>query len=92
MSNSFDEAIEMPESEPEPKREPKSELGIRSAGDDVVTLQEALNDHAEANLRVDGNLGPVTLREVRIWQQSQGLQDEMDSGIVGPDTWKSLGY
>jgi len=92
MSSEYDEAIEAPEPELESKVEAKSELGIRSAGADVVALQEALNDHAEANLRVDGNLGPVTLREVRMWQQSQGLQDEMDSGIVGPETWKSLGY
>lgn len=92
MPDEFSKTFATPEPMTEPKSEPKSELAIRSAGDDVVTLQEALNDRAKANLRVDGNLGPVTLREVRIWQQSEGLEDEMDNGIVGPETWKSLGY
>ncbi len=72
----------------EPK-EPKPELSERSTGEDVRTLQEALNDHIESNLRIDGNFGPVTLREVRLLQQHRGL---IVDGIVGPETWEALGH
>ena len=70
-------------------REEKPELSERSTGEDVRTLQEALNDHMESNLRIDGNFGPVTLREVRLLQQHRGLTVD---GVVGPETWEALGH
>lgn len=70
-------------------REEKPELSERSTGEDVRTLQEALNDHMESNLRIDGNFGPVTLREVRLLQQDRRLTVD---GIVGPETWEALGH
>lgn len=73
----------------EPVKEEKPELSERSAGEDVRTLQEALNDHMESNLRIDGNFGPVTLREVRLLQQHRGLTVD---GVVGPETWEALGH
>jgi|SRR4029077_1729649 len=70
-------------------KEEKPELSERSTGEDVRTLQEALNDHMESNLRIDGNFGPVTLREVRLLQQHRGLTVD---GIVGSKTWEALGH
>ena len=78
-----------PESPEEQPKEEKPELSERSTGEHVQTLQAALNDHMESNLRIDGNFGPVTLREVRLLQQHRGLTVD---GIVGPETWEALGH
>lgn len=74
---------------PEPESKDTPELAIRSTGEHVVALQESLNDHLESGLQVDGIFGPVTLREVRMWQQHENLPV---TGIVDADTWKSLGH
>jgi hypothetical protein len=58
-------------------------------GEDVKTLQTALNKQAAAALAVDGSFGPLTDRAVREFQRKKGLAVD---GSVGPKTWAALGY
>lgn len=64
-------------------------LRLGSAGGAVRTLQTALNKSFPRLLVVDGQFGPKTLAAVRSFQAKKGL--EVD-GVVGPKTWKSLGW
>lgn len=57
-------------------------LKIGSRGEDVKTLQEALN------LIADGIFGDLTEEAVMEFQKSNGLKVD---GIVGNETWKRLG-
>lgn len=59
-----------------------------SVGGAVSTLQTALNRKG-AKLAVDGEFGANTHAAVIAWQKKAKL---MQDGIVGPLTWKSLGY
>ncbi|GHU89493.1 hypothetical protein FACS1894217_12230 [Clostridia bacterium] len=58
-----------------------------SKGNDVKTLQTALNKHGY-KLDVDGSFGPLTDAAVRAFQKSKGLAVD---GSVGPLTWGALG-
>ncbi len=53
----------------------------------VKILQALLNLH-DAHLQVDGSFGEMTYKEARNWQRKCGLKVD---GIVGRNTWKSLG-
>jgi hypothetical protein len=55
----------------------------------VRTLQDALNDITGAGLVVDGKFGRNTKAAVRSFQQLARLDDD---GVVGPNTWRALGY
>lgn len=57
-------------------------------GEDVKTLQRALNEQSGAMLNVDGEYGPLTAAAVRCWQSTHAL--EVD-GEAGPVTLGSLG-
>ncbi|MCA9334091.1 peptidoglycan-binding protein [Candidatus Saccharibacteria bacterium] len=59
-----------------------------SKGEDVKTLQKALNSKG-ANLDVDGDFGPLTEGAVRRFQNQAGIKVD---GIVGPQTWGALGF
>jgi len=61
-------------------------LATGSHGDDVKTLQEALNKNG-ATLKVDGVFGPETEKAVRTYQTKHALTVD---GIVGPVTAKAL--
>lgn len=65
------------------------EVSLRSQGPAVEELQTQLNNLNNAHLRVDGDFGPLTLREVRLWQEKNHL---VVDGIVGPLTWATLGH
>ena len=65
------------------------EISLRSTGSAVMELQSQLNARGNFGLQIDGIFGPVTLRDVRIWQQTHGL---IVDGIVGPNTWRTLGH
>jgi len=58
-----------------------------SKGEDVTTLQQALNAHGYGPLVEDGDFGPGTQQVVFQFQQSQALTAD---GIVGPSTWGAL--
>jgi putative chitinase len=57
-------------------------LGIGSEGEDVKTLQRALN------IKADGKFGPQTHRAVKLFQTANNLYRD---GIVGPKTLEALG-
>ncbi len=63
-------------------------LGPGETGQDVVTLQKALNQAINAGLTTDGDYGPGTERAVREFQQKNGLTV---TGVAGPETLKALG-
>jgi putative chitinase len=62
---------------------PVVRLQLRSTGDAVAQLQEALH-----GLKVDGDFGPGTEAAVKRFQSEHGLTAD---GIVGPATWAALG-
>lgn len=55
----------------------------------VRTLQDALNDIAGTDLKPDGKFGDKTRHAVIDFQRHARLDDD---GVVGPDTWRALGY
>lgn len=57
-----------------------------SKGEDVKTLQKALNKKGYG-LEVDGDFGPATDKAVRLFQRASGL---FVDGKVGPYTWEKL--
>jgi len=63
-------------------------LRVGSTGGAVRTLQAALNARG-AHLRVDGAFGGRTLGAVKDFQRHNRLAVD---GIVGPKTWRALGY
>lgn len=60
-----------------------------SKGNDVKTLQTALNKVGNYGLTVDGIFGAKTEAAVRNYQTKKGLSVD---GIVGTKTWEALGY
>ena len=74
---------------PPPPAMPVLRLG--STGDAVRTLQETLNRWYPSlpPLDVDGDFGPRTDARVRYFQGRSGL---VADGIVGPATWRALGF
>lgn len=69
-------------------RQPQPLLRRGSTGGSVRTLQAALNK-AGAKLVVDGSFGMKTDAAVRAFQKRKRL---VVDGVVGPKTWKALGY
>lgn len=70
----------------------KCSLNIRQLengmkGEDVKSLQGALNGRGYACGNVDGIFGQRTEAAVKNYQSKQGLASD---GIVGPNTWKKL--
>lgn len=66
-------------------------LRTGSKGPDVKKLQELLNTVLLLNpaLKIDGDFGRATDEAVKRFQAEKGLGID---GIVGPKTWKALGY
>lgn len=64
-------------------RSPLPVLRMGDHGEDVKTLQTALNTTA------DGDFGPGTKAAVVAFQKSKGL---FEDGIVGPQVWRALGF
>jgi hypothetical protein len=64
-------------------------LRLGSRGEAVARLQRILNQVVDPQppLRDDGNFGPLTEAQVKLFQLSEGLTDD---GIVGPRTWAAL--
>lgn len=60
-----------------------------SRGNDVKTLQTALNKVGNYGLVADGIFGTKTETAVRDFQKKKGLSVD---GIVGTKTWSALGY
>lgn len=56
--------------------------------DEIRDLQEALNNEIDANLTVDGKMGPRTVRALRHYQDSHGLKV---TGVADLDTLDALG-
>ncbi len=69
----------------------KSTLRLGSKGPDVRKLQESLNSILSLNppLKIDGDFGRATNEAVKRFQAENNLGID---GIVGPKTWKALGY
>lgn len=63
-------------------------LKLGAKGTVVKTLQTALNKHG-GHVVVDSSFGPVTDKAVRAFQKTAHLTTD---GVVGPKTWKALGY
>lgn len=63
-----------------------SQIGRGSKGNDVRTLQEALNSNGY-QLDLDGSFGPKTEAAVKDYQKKNGLTA---SGIVDENTWGAL--
>lgn len=55
-------------------------------GPQVQTVQGRLNAHG-ANLKVDGDFGPLTAATLKGFQKQRGL---VDDAICGPMTWAAL--
>jgi serine/threonine protein kinase len=77
---------------PKPVCPPTIQSG--STGTWVKTLQQDLNsrgvrDQNGKALTVDGDFGPLTQYAVKSWQQKAKIGVD---GIVGPQTWHSLGH
>jgi peptidoglycan hydrolase-like protein with peptidoglycan-binding domain len=71
---------------------PGTALRVGSRGNDVVTVQRALNDIAARfpaipALNPDGSFGPLTQASVMAFQRIFGLNPD---GVVGPLTWGML--
>lgn len=60
-----------------------------SQGTAVEVLQARVNQIMNAKLSVDGAFGPATESAVKSFQHRAGLTAD---GIVGPGTWRALGY
>ncbi len=69
---------------------PPTELASGANGELVEALQRTLNQHLgeKSQLSVDGDFGPATKQAVTAFQKTHNLPP---TGIVGPETWKSLG-
>ena len=69
---------------------PPTELASGANGELVEALQRTLNQHLgdKSQLSVDGDFGPATKQAVSAFQKTHNLPP---TGIVGPETWKSLG-
>lgn len=61
-------------------------LQLGSTGLEVVTAQKALTQHG-FYLVPDGNFGAQTKAATRLFQHSEGLNND---GIIGPKTWAAL--
>ena len=64
----------------------KPTLRRGSKGPDVKLLQELLQLHNYI-LQADGDFGPITEKQVKLYQSANGLTVD---GIVGPLTWAKL--
>jgi peptidoglycan hydrolase-like protein with peptidoglycan-binding domain len=73
--------------QPPPTRQPTLRMGDTSADGWVEYLQEALNHHKVATLKVDGKFGKATRDAVVAFQTKMGLQVD---GTVGNETWSVL--
>jgi hypothetical protein len=85
-----------PKPKPTPTPKPVCPATIQSGskGSLVKTLQQDLNNRGIKGqdgkaLAVDGEFGPNTLYAVKTWQKSAKIDVD---GIVGPQTWHSLGH
>jgi hypothetical protein len=87
-----------PTPKPKPTATPKpvcpATIQSGSKGSLVKTLQKDLNSHGMKGqdgkaLAVDGDFGPNTLYAVKSWQKHAKITVD---GIVGPQTWHSLGH
>lgn len=58
-----------------------------ATGENVRTLQFLLREDDSLALKADGLFGPLTLADVKAFQQEHGLTVD---GIVGPQTWLKL--
>ncbi|MFL5322480.1 MAG: peptidoglycan-binding protein [Myxococcaceae bacterium] len=74
-----------------PKKAPKAYPTVKmgSRGSAVLALQKALKAKGFSPGALDGVFGPGTLGAVRRFQGSKKLATD---GVVGPNTWKALGY
>ncbi len=68
---------------------PATTLRQGAKGASVQLLQALLKTAGAPSLTVDSNFGPATLAAVKAFQQAHGLKPD---GVVGPATWKALGY
>lgn len=64
-------------------------LSRGSTGPYVTEVQTKLQSLGFYSGAVDGVFGPLTEQAVRDFQQSRGLAVD---GVVGPNTWRALGY
>ncbi|GHO94500.1 hypothetical protein KSF_045480 [Reticulibacter mediterranei] len=87
-----------PKPKPTPTPTPKpvcpATIQSGSTGSLVKTLQQDLNSRGMKGqdgkaLAVDGDFGPNTQYAVKSWQKKAGIDVD---GIVGPQTWHSLGH
>lgn len=62
-------------------------LRLGSLGGAVKDLQTKINKKLGCNLGIDGQFGPQTLREVKLFQSQNNL---VADGVVGPLTWGKL--
>jgi len=63
-----------------------------SRGELVITLQKKLRDfslYKNKGDEIDGIFGPRTKRAVQEFQRTHSLDDD---GVVGPLTWRKLGF
>ncbi len=69
---------------------PPTELASGANGELVEALQRTLNQHLgeKSQVSVDGDFGPATKQAVTAFQKTHHLPQ---TGIVGSETWKSLG-
>ena len=67
----------------------KQILGFGSIGDDVKTLQTALEKlgYSVGECKIDGIIGPDTTKAIKEFQEAAGLAVD---GIAGPDTLEAL--
>lgn len=71
---------------PAPAQQPTIKRGSKGAA--VILLQKALNARGY-HLSVDGDFGWRTDNAVKLFQKAHRLSVD---GIVGPNTWRALGY
>lgn len=65
-------------------------LWMFSKGRDVIKLQQLLNKTKTIQALIeDGYFGKNTYNAVKLFQRNNGLNDD---GIVGPQTWRKLGF
>ena len=71
-----------------PHKKPRGTIKMGSRGADVIYLQQRLTAKGYGVGAIDGIFGIRTLEAVKAYQAENGLKVD---GIVGPETWKSLG-